>query len=251
MPKLERTAFEGSELNRVHSSIVTAREVRLMVFKTGDALFRRFIDATYDAHVYRWESAHPQGSFTVSREEWMRYAFTALRSRLARVNDDHGQIRSDDEWQIPAMWASVFNALGRVTTDEPAILYTPVWNPAFDAEVLPRNEWARVTGKMRGLAADREFVKFLFVKHLSGDRTGDDAILTLIPVQSVDGEIVELRSKTMVDGVSAFIYLASGFMPEIFEGLTLDQHPRLIDAQKRIEVSVVEYGAEELGLRAA
>lgn len=250
MPQLDRAAFEGSELHRIQSQVVTAKEVHVMVFATDDVLFRRFVDATYDSHVYKWEANHPVGSFLVSREEWMRYAFTALRSRLARVNDDHGQIRSDDEWQIPSMIASVLNSVGRVTIDGPAMQYTPVWNPEYNEMVYTRNEWARVTSKLRALAADREYAKFVFVRSLTGDRSGDRLIMDLIPVRNSTGQIIRLHSIQPVDGVAAFVYLACGFMPDIFEGVDLETHPMMLP-RRYINTEVVVYGAEELGLRSA
>jgi len=250
MPQLERGAFEGTELHRVQSVTTTAREVRVAVFATDDLLFRQFVDATYDAHVYKWEASHSQGSFLVSREEWMKYAFTALRSRLARVNDDSGQIRSDDEWQIPSMIATVLNAIGRVTIDGPAMQYTPVWNTEFNAMVLSRAEWAQITTKMRALASDRENAKFVFVRSLTGDRSGDRMIMDLIPVRDANGRIVRLHSEQPVDGLAAFVYLACGFLPDVFSNLTLEVHPRVLP-RRYIETDVVEYGAEELGLRSA
>jgi len=250
MPQLDRAAFEGAELARVHSTPATSKEVRLLVFTTDDALFRQFIAATYRSHVYKWESAHPTGSFTVTEEEWYRYALTALRSRIARVNDDHGQIRSDAEWQIPSMIAAVLNGIGRVTIDEPAMVYTPVWNPRYDALLLSKEEWADITARMRGLAADREYTKFVFVRNLTGDRTGDPMIMDLIPVRNELGNIVELRSKQPVDGVAAFVYLAMGFLPEEYAVFDLTIHPRALPP-KKIETAVVEAGVYELGLRSA
>jgi len=250
MPQLDRAAFEGAELARVHSTPATSREVRLRVFETDDSLFRQFIAATYRSHVYKWESAHPVGSFTVTEEEWYRYALTALRSRLARVNDDPGQIRSDAEWQIPSMIASVLNGIGRVSIDRPAMLYTPVWNPAYDALLLSKVEWADITARMRGLAADREFTKFIFVRNLAGDRTGDPMIMDLVPVRNSVGNIIELRSEQPVDGVAAFVYLAMGFMPEEYAVFDLNIHPRALPS-KLLEATVVEAGVYELGLRSA
>jgi len=250
MPQLDRAAFEGAELARVHSTPATSREVRLRVFQTDDALFRQFVAATYRSHVYKWEATHPVGSFTVTEEEWYRYALTALRSRIARVNDEHGYIRSDAEWQIPSMIAAVLNGIGRVTIDSPAMLYTPVWNPAYDALLLTGTEWADITARMRGLASDREFAKFVFVRNLTGDRTGDPMIMDLIPVRNELGNIIQLRSQQPVDGVAAFVYLAMGFLPEEYAVFDLNIHPRALPP-KLIEVPVVEAGVYELGLRSA
>lgn len=250
MPQLDRAAFEGAELARVHSTPATSREVRLRVFDTDDALFRQFVAATYKSHVYKWESSHPVGSFKVTEDEWYRYALTALRSRIARVNDEHGHIRSDAEWQIPSMIAAVLNSIGRVTIDRPAMIYTPVWNPTYDAFLLTKDEWADITARMRGLAADREYTKFIFVRNLTGDRTGDPMVMDIIPVRGPEGNIVQLRTEQPVDGVAAFVYLAMGFMPEEYAVFDLNIHPRALPP-KMLEVPVVEAGVYELGLRSA
>lgn len=250
MPQLDRGAFEGSELARVHSQSTIAREVRVPIFGTDDILFRRFLDAAYDAHVFKWEASHAVGTFTVTRDEWVKYMFTALRSRLARVNNDSGQIRSDDEWQIPSMIATVINSVGLVTLDSPAMQYTPVWNPQYDAMVLTKPEWALVTAKLRALASDRDHAKFVFVRGLAGDRAGDRMVMDLIPVRDETGRIRRLHSNQPVDGVAAFVYLACGFAPEAFANLTLEVHPRALPG-RYLDTDVVEYGATELGLRSA
>jgi len=250
MPQLERGAFEGSELARVHAQSSSAREVVVTVFATDADLFRAFVDRSYDAHVFKWEASHPQGSFTVTREEWMMYAFTALRSRLARVNDESGQIRSDDEWQIPSLLATILNGIGKVTIDAPAMMYRPVWNKAYDNMLLNRVEWAVVTTKLRALASDRDQAKFIFVRNLSGDRTGDRLVMDLIPVRDGNGTIRQLRSDEPIDGVAAFVYLAMGFAPEEFANLTLEVHPRVLP-RRYLDVDVLGFGGTELGLRSA
>jgi hypothetical protein len=250
MPQLDRTAFGNAELARVHSVPATSREVRLRVFETDGTLFRRFIAATYASHVYKWEASHPAGSFLVTEEEWYRYALTALRARLARVNDEHGTIRSDAEWQIPSMIAAVLNSIGRVTIDEPAMMYVPVWNPAYDTLLLTKDEHADITARMRALAADREYAKFVFVRNLDGIRTGDPMIMDLIPVRDSLGNLVQLRSRQSVDGVAAFVYMAMGFMPEEYAVFDLNVHPRALPP-RYIEAAVVESGVYEMGLRSA
>lgn len=251
MPQLDRSAFSGSDLEKIKSQVtVVTEEVLLMVFETDDQLFRRFVDTSYDAHQYKWEAHHNGSEFPVAREEWMRYAYTMLRSRLARINDEPRQIRCDDEWMAPAMIATVVNSIGRVTMEAPAMVYRPVWNPEFDEMVLPREDWVRVTAKLRALASDREFTKFVFVRSLSGDRTGDPLIMDLIPVRDEMGRIVQLRHEQPIDGVAAFVYLACGFMPGIYAGVPADLHARLLP-KRYLSAAAARYGADELGLRSA
>jgi hypothetical protein len=248
MSKLESAAFNGTELNRIQSQVVSSGEVRMAVFATDDLLFRQLVDRMYDAHVMTWEAHHAQGSFPVTRDEWMKYAFTALRSRLARVNDDHGQIRSDDEWQIPSMLATILNAIGRVTIDGPTITYIPVWNAEYNDMLLTRPQWVEVTAKMRAAAADREYCKFIFVRNLAGDRSGDEMIMDLVPVRDLTGRIVRLHHTMPFDGLAAFVYLACGFLPEAFSALDVTIHPKLLP-KKFMWTAALEGGADEVAFR--
>jgi hypothetical protein len=251
MPQLDRAALSGTDLEKIKSQVtVVEEEVLLMVFRTDDQLFRKFVEASYDAHLYKWEAHHNGAAFKIDKGEWVSYAFTMLRSRLARVNDEPRQIRCDDEWMAPAMIATVVNAIGRVTIDTPAMVYKPVWNPQYDAEVMPREKWLQTTARLRALAADREFTKFTFVRSLSGDRTGDRMIMDLVPVRDAQGRIAQLRSEQPIDGVAAFVYLACGFMPDIYDEVPAALHARLLP-RWYIEAAAARYGADELGLRSA
>jgi len=248
MPKLESAAFNGTELSRIQSQVIPAKEVIVAVFATDDLLFRRFVDKMYDAHVMSWEGHHAQGSFPVSRDEWMRYAFTALRSRLARVNDETGQIRTDGEWQLPAMLATVVNAVGIVTLDGPSMRYLPIWDHAHDHMIMSKSEWVEVTAKMRVAAADREYCKFIFVRNLAGDRSGDEMVMDLVPVRDESGRIVRLHSTVAFDGVAAFVYLACGFLPEAFANIDVTIHPKLLP-RKYVWADAIEGGSDELAFR--
>lgn len=255
MPQLERAAFEGSDLQRTTSDVTPlyAGREELMVFKTDASYFRRFAESTYKSHAYKWESVHPNSSFDtrITLEEWTKYAFTALRARIARVNDESGVRvpRSDQEWQIPSMIATVLNGIGRVTVDVPALTIVPVWNPEYDVELLTIPEWQMITAKLRAIAADREYTKFIFVRSLTGDRNGDKTVMDLIPVRDELGRVRQLRGTHPFDGVSAFIYLACGFMPDLYEGVPLPTLERLVP--RYMPEPAIELGIDELGFRSA
>jgi len=258
MPRIERSAFEGATLGRIRSQVLSAEEVRVPVFTTDAELFHKFVNTVYDAHAEKWAAFHDE--FPVEREDWERYMFSALRSRLARVNNDPGSlratvdrpgyIRSDEVWEIPSIIAHVLNGIGIVSVDEPAFTIVPVWNAEFDEFLLSRAEWEIITHKLRIVSSDKEFMKAVFVRNLAGDRSGDPDIMNIVPVRDELGRIQRLHTKQPIDGIAAFVYLAMGFLPEMYSGYTLDTHPSVLPA-KYIAAAVARQGYLELGLRSA
>lgn len=134
--------------------------------------------------------------------------------------------------------------------DSPITKYVPVWNAEYDSMVMERNEWLRTTAKLRALASDRENAKFVFVRNLTGDRSGDPMIMDLVPVRDTDGTIRRLGTNQPIDGVAAFVYLAMGFLPDAFSDVTINMHPKLLP-QRYFDADVARHGATELGLRSA
>lgn len=258
MPRIERSAFEGATIGRVRSQTLSAEEVIMPVFSTDAELFVKFVDTVYDAHAEKWAAYHDE--FPVVREDWQRYAFAALRSRLARVNNDPGSlratedrpgyIRSDEVWEIPSIIAHVINSIGIVSVDEPAFTVKPVWNREYDEMLLTRTEWQRITHKMRIVSADKDFMKAIFVRNLSGERSGDPDVMNIVPVRDELGRIQRLHTERPIDGIAAFVYLAVGFLPEMYSGYTLDSHPSILPP-KYIAAALAHQGYLELGLRSA
>lgn len=243
MPRIERSAFQGADVIRLTSTVMAAEEVRMPVFATDGALFRRFVDSVYEAHAEKWLAY--RSTFPVTKEEWMKYAFTALRSRLARVNNEPGFIRTDGDWCIPAIIAHLINGIGIVVNDTPVCTLIPVWNDEYNDMVLSREEWYTVTRKMRVIDSDKEKMKAVFVRNMAGDRHGDPDIMNLVPVRDETGRVRRLHSNVPIDGVAAFVYLAADFLPGIYGPLTLETHPMLLPP-RFIEAVAVSQGYLEL-----
>jgi hypothetical protein len=248
MPRIDRSAFQGAGVIRLTSTVLSAEEVRMPVFATDGVFFRRFVDSVYEAHAEKWLAFHPE--FPLSVEEWRNYAYTALRSRLARVNAEPGYIRTDDDWCVPAIIAHLINGIGLVYNDTPVCNIIPVWNPEYNEYILTRDEWNVVTRKMRVIDADNDKMKAIFVRNLAGDRQGDPDIMNLVPVRDAMGRVQRLHADTPIDGVAAFVYLAADFAPDIYESYTLVTHPMLLPP-RFIEANAVSQGYIEFAARSA
>lgn len=248
MPRIDRSAFEGASISRLTSTVLSAEEVRMPVFGTDGVLFRTFVSETWNAHASKWLAFHP--TFPVSEEEWLRYAYTALRSRIARVSNEPGHIRTDDDWCIPSIIAHLINGIGVVYNDNPVCNVVPEWNKDYDEFLLNRIEWISVTQRMRIIDADNDKMKAVFVRNMAGDRHGDPDVMNLVPVRDASGRIVRLHDNNPIDGVAAFVYLAADFRPDIYESYTLSTHPMLLPP-KYIEAAAAGQGYIEFAARSA
>jgi hypothetical protein len=248
MPRIDRSAFEGAGVIRLTSTVMSAEEVRMPVFGTDGVLFRTFVTETFNAHASKWLAFHPV--FPVTEEEWLAYAYTALRSRIARVNNEPGFVRTDDDWCIPSIIAHLINGIGVVYNDNPVCNVIPVWNPEYDEFLLTRPQWIDVTRKMRIVSADTDKMKAVFVRNMAGDRHGDPDVMNLVPVRDELGRIVRLHHDTPIDGVAAFVYLAADFRPNIYESYSLATHPMLLPP-KYIEAAAASQGYIEFAARSA
>jgi hypothetical protein len=129
---------------------------------------------------------------------------------------------------MPAIIAAVINSVGRVILENPVVTIEPKWNAEYDTYLLTQREWFQVTQKLRALSRI-EHVKLVLVNALSGDRSGDEMLMSLIPVRGEDGRITQIGHRTMpVDPIAAAVYIISGFDPEIYAGVSLALHPLLL-----------------------
>jgi len=241
MPRIEKSMFKGQSGSfTIGSERTTAEEVLVMpVFQSDAELFVGFVADVWSSIESQYISAVGQDvALPFTQEELVRYAFTGMRARLGRVNDNRTDlapttrvrfdIRCDDPWQMPAIIAAVLNSIGRVQLEDPVITIYPVWNPAYDEYVMTRTEWLRVTQLLRGVSRNTQ-MKLVLVNSLSGDRTGDEMLLSLVPVRDELGRIVRIAHKTQpVDAVAAAVYIIAGFAPDIYAGVSTALHPLLL-----------------------
>lgn len=232
MPRIDKSMLksQGGSFPVGSERSVVEEVFEVPVFSQDAELFITFCNDVYDAIAaqYLIVTGNDPGTFPVSRDEFVDYAFTALRTRVARVNNDRFPIRCNDPWQLPSILAAAINGIGRVALEIPVVTITPVWNREYDSRVLDVRSWHSVTQRLRAVASNSE-MKLVLVKALADDKSGDENILSLVPVRDEHGRIVQLRhTQHEVDPIAAVVYLLAGFAPDIYAGLTLATHPLLL-----------------------
>jgi hypothetical protein len=241
MPRIDKTMLKSQGGSfPVGSERTVVEEVQQMeVFKNDAELFTSFVVDVYDALAAQYvivSGGRPM-DFPVTQEEFVKYAFTAMKTRVSRINNNSatsagvsGQrwpIRTNDVWQLPSVIAAAINGIGIVTLEAPVVTLVPVWNPEYDNMLLTVREWHSITQRLFAVARNSE-MKVVFVKAIADDKFGDEALMSLIPIRDELGRIVRLGSHHTVDTIAAVVYLLAGFDPDVYAGLTLATHPMLL-----------------------
>jgi hypothetical protein len=232
MPRIDKTMLKSQSGSFPVGSERTVVEdvITMAVFSEDANLFTQFVTDVYDAIAAQYviHSGGRPMDFPVSQDEFIKYAFTAVKTRTARVNNERWAIRTNDPWQLPSVIAAAINGIGIVAIERPIVTIIPVWNPAYDEMLLTVREWNSVTQRLRAVAANSE-MKLILVKAIADDKFGDEAIMSLVPIRDQMGRIVRLgKHDHEVDTIAAVVYLLAGFAPEIYAGLTLATHPLLL-----------------------
>jgi hypothetical protein len=231
MPRIDKSMLKNSNGSfQIGSERTTAEEVlSVPVFQNDAELFVGFVGDVYDSIESMYAAANAQAvGLPFTKEELVKYAFTGMRSRLARVNNERFDVRCDDPWQMPAILAAIINSIGRVEIEAPVITMVPTWNVTYDEFVMTRSDWHRVTQLLRGVVRN-DMMKLVVVNALAGDKAGDEMLLSLIPVRDDVGRIVRIAHRTQpVDPIAAAVYVIAGFAPEIYAGVSLGLHPLLL-----------------------
>lgn len=200
--------------------------IEVAVFR-DTAVFEQAVEELWELYNLRWGTFHDGMPFPVTRDELLRYAYTAVKARVSRVNNVRFHIRCDDSWSLPTPLAAALSGLGRVQLESPVAELIPVWNPVLDPMILEYREWHRISQKLRAVERDPD-AKILFAHAIAGDRNGDEVLMALIPVRDETGRMVEIRSRNDFDAIAGFVYLLMGLDPGISEGTALPTHPLLM-----------------------
>lgn len=238
MPRIEKQMLKTSSGSFTIGSCRTAAEekMEMTVFKNDATLFIEFVSDIYDSIETEYVTVAGCGdALPFTKDDLIKYAFTAMCARVRRVNNDRSliagnrfEIRCDDPWQLPAAIAAVINSVGRVVIENPIITIEPVWNHEYDGWVLGQRSWHRVTQQLRATSRANG-MKLVLVNALAGDRSGDEMLMSLIPVRDEMGRIVQIAHRTQpVDPIAAAVFIISGFDPEIYAGVSLALHPLLL-----------------------
>lgn len=233
MPRIETSMLKGlGEITKLGTNRLIVDEVQDMIlWRNGEAdaaLFNQFVGDIWNVYNDRWGMYHNGQELPVNQEDFLRYAYTAVKTRVARTRGDRFHLRCDDPWQLPAPLAVAINGIGRVSLEAPVVTLLPQWNEVFDDHViLDQREWHRITQRLRSIGQDPD-AKIILIKALAGDPTGDENIMSLVPVRDEEGRLVRLHSTRTVDAVAATVYLISGFHPAVYDGYSLRTHPQLL-----------------------
>jgi hypothetical protein len=226
MPRIDKTMLKGLDVAKFVSAERTiGNEVLEVTVLMDEIIFDRFVDSMYDAVATRWEMFHSGATFPVTQELFLRYAYTAVRTRVARVRNERFHVRCDDAWTVPAPLAAVLAGLGNVMLEAPVAEIRPKWDGRHNDKLLSYEEWESVSRRMRAVEKD-ENCKFIFAHAIEGGRTGDEVLMCLIPVRDATGRLVQLEGafKMDVDPIAGVAYLILGLEPEDAEGLALPTH---------------------------
>jgi hypothetical protein len=189
--------------------------------------FAEFVDGLYNVVDSRWGMYHHGSDTPVTREELHQYAITAVVSRVMRVRNERFHIRCDDAWTLPAPLAAILAGIGRITLEAPVLTIIPSIDKALIDGAMTYDEWWRVSNVLRGMEQDPN-CKFVFAHAIAGEKDGDEALMSLIPVTDDEGRLVELRQRYEIHPIAAAAYLILGLRPEGFvDGEALAVHPLL------------------------
>lgn len=202
------------------------KELFVTVLSKDVTWFERFVNEQYDIVDMRW-SSYKSTETPVTREEFMRYAYTAVRTRVARVRNDRFQIRCDSEWQLVTGLASMLAQIGRVTLAVPGLTIQPLWNVDHDVHLLSREEFLVISQKLRMMSKDPD-CKFVFADAISGDKNGDPVLMALIPMRDELGRVIQVRGQKDFDAIAGVSFLILDLDPEGIGDMALVSHPLLL-----------------------
>lgn len=245
MPRIDASMLKGlGEVTKLGHNRLIIDEVQEMVLwgDTTDAeLFQNFVGDIWDVYNERWGAFHNGQPLPITQEDLTRYAYTAVKTRVSRVRGDRFHLRCDDPWQLPAPLAVAINGIGRVSLEAPVVTILPQWNTEYDSLLITDvREWHRITERLRTIGADQD-AKIVLVKALAGDRSGDENVMSLVPIRDESGRIVRLHSTHTVDAIAATVFLISGFHSAVYGGLSLRTHPQLLPPYYMEAAALTQY----------
>jgi hypothetical protein len=232
---------EVTNLGHNRHIVDEVQEKVLWANATDAELFQNFVGDIWEVYNDRWGMYHDGQPLPVSKEDMIRYAYTAVKTRVSRVRGERFHLRCDDPWQLPAPLAVAINGIGRVSLEAPVVTILPQWNAEYDGFLIAEmREWHRLTERLRTIGSDQD-AKIILVKALAGDRTGDENVMSLVPIRDELGRIVRLHSTHTVDAIAATVFLISGFHSAVYDAYTLRTHPQLLPPYYMEAAALAQY----------
>jgi hypothetical protein len=236
---------------RVVSNLASERSIadevmEVTVLHDSD-VFERFVGNIYDALTERFGCAHGGALMPITVEDLTRYAYTAVRARVARVNSErvtiggrNWQVRCDDTWALPTPLAFIIAGIGRVTLEMPVITIVPKWNEEHDVHILTYEDWSLISRRLRAIEADKAN-EITLAHAIEGGKQGDETLMALVPVRDSLGRVTEIRSSGVFDPVAAAAYLIAGLEPSTLDTAALPQHPLMLPPRYIQAAIVLQY----------
>jgi len=228
MPRIDESMIKGLSGPEITHSERYVGEERLEVTVLNEyGAFDEFCEGLFEAISSRWEGFHHGSDFPVTQEMFRRYCYTAVSARVMRVRGERFHIRCDDKWVLPAPLAAILAGIGRVTLEAPIVSIVPAIDRAMLDASLTYDDWANVGRNLRNVEQD-PYAKFVFAHAIAGEKEGDEALMSLIPITDDSGRLVELRQRYEIHPIAAAAYLILGLAPEGIVGTeTHAAHPLL------------------------
>lgn len=228
MPRIDTSMLQGlgGASERIQRAIID--QVVEVVVLSDATVFEESVASLHEMYDMRWGMFHQNTPFPVTRDELIRYCYTAVRTRVARVCNERFHTRCDDPWSVPTPIAAALAGIGMVSLESPHMVITPKWDSDHDNMLLTHDEQRIITQRLRAVERDGD-TKLLFARAISGDKTGDEALMALVPVRDQNGRVTELQSRTDFDPIAGLVYLLLGLEPSITQSApVLPMHPLLM-----------------------
>jgi hypothetical protein len=227
MPRIDEKMLKGlSGPEITHSErYVGEDKLEVSVLKERET-FDEFVAGLYSAIDSRWGMYHFGVTTPVTQEEFASYSLTAVLARVMRTRNERFHIRCDDVWAIPAPLAGILAGIGRVTIETPVITLMPSIEKELLTEALTYDAFSNISRRLRAMEEDPN-CKFVFAHAIAGEKDGDEALMSLIPVTDDKGRLVELRQRYEIHPIAAAAYLILGLRPEGLGNEALSAYPLL------------------------
>jgi len=227
MPRMDDAILKNLRGVEVAHSQRYIGEERLEVSVLSErSVFDEFVQGCYEVMNTRWGMFHQDTAFPVTAEDFSQYAVTAVVARVMRTRNERFHIRCDDTWALPAVLAAILAGIGRVTLEAPVLSLVPAIDKKLATEALAYDAWANISRILRGVEQDPN-CKFVFAHAIAGDKEGDAALMSLIPVTDDAGRLVELRQQYEIHPIAAAAYLILGLAPQGMGNEVLPVYPLL------------------------
>lgn len=204
----------------IKASVLTPKVVKMTVM-SDLTRFNNHVSAMYRAMEIEVSAHKLKMPFSV--EELTKYLLTAVRTRVYRVSAQYVSlardfhIRCNSEWYLPTKFAAIVNALGVFESTVPNAIYVPVWFESHNDKTFTKPE--EILEISMGLRSLEGVTSLRFSRGILSTLSGDEAVMTVIPLRNADGQIDEVRSHKPIHGIQAVTVVVTGMVHGFYSQL--------------------------------